>query len=152
MCVDALYCLQHRRLQELQAAVDALDLERSSTNGLPVLSVASTAIAEVPFPFEHKQWPQRRQVGSAFVRDGTDVAAALQADCRRVAIRLERWLNEALQTFVPLATLSFEKTPNSDTSAPGAVSEQRMDPAERLWRKFLLLPPHVELYGHQAPD
>ena len=139
-------------MQELQAAVDALDLERSSAGGVRALSVASAAIAEVPFPFSHQAWPSRR-VKSANVQTGSTTASSvLQADCRRVAATLEQWLNEALQVFVSLAPLSLmDETADWASSVHRAGAEQEMDPAEQLWRKFLLLPPHVEIYGHHVP-
>jgi hypothetical protein len=127
-----------------------LDLERSSAGGSPVLSVASAAIAEVPFPFEHQAWPPARRTKPGAAQDGNTLL--MQADCRRVAATLEHWLNEALQTFVHLAPLSLtDEAANSGGRVPRPGAEQGMDPAERLWRMFLLLPPHMELYSHQAP-
>jgi hypothetical protein len=140
-------------LQELQAAVDALDLERNSVRGSRVLlSVASAAIAEVPFPFNHQAWPSRR-MKSVNVPDSSSAATSvLQADCRRVAATLEQWLNEALQAFVSMAPLSLvDEVADGGGSVPRAATEQDIDPAEQAWRKFLLLPPHVEIYGHQVP-
>ena len=77
----------------------------------------------------------------------------MQADCRRVAATLEQWLNEALQAFVHLAPLSLTVDETADPAGrvPRPGAEQGVDPAERLWRMFLLLPPHMELYGHQVP-
>lgn len=130
-----------------------MDLERSSAGGPRTLSVASTAIMEVPFPFSHQAWTSRR-VGLANAHSGSTTAASvLQADCRRVAATLEQWLNEALQAFVSLAPLSLiDETAEGGGSVRRAGVEQGMDPAEQLWRKFLLLPQHVEIYGHHVPE
>eukprot|EP01043_Picozoa_sp_COSAG02_P050258 COSAG02_NODE_5146_length_4591_cov_21.609973_3_plen_143_part_00 len=139
-------------MQELQAAVDALDLERSTAGGLRALSVASAAIAEVPFPFSHQAWPSRRVKSANVQTSSTTAAYVLQADCRRVAATLEQWLNEALQVFLSLAPLSLvDEAAGGGGSVPRADAEREMDPAEQLWRKFLLLPPHVEIYGHHVP-
>ena len=132
-------------MEELQAAVDALDDERRA-----VPSVANAAVAEVPFPFQHIAFPPPRLKTLSAAPDGTAAAASLfQADCRRVAASLERWLNEALQAIVPLVPLSLL---DETADGRGRGGEQQTDPAERLVRKFLLLPKHFELYGHQVPD
>lgn len=62
-----------RRLEELQAAVDALDAERSSGRRL---SVASTAVAEVEFPFSAPGmgWPTPK---------GSTGQGRSREDCRR---------------------------------------------------------------------
>ena len=132
-------------MQELQAAVDALDDERCT-----VSSVTKAAVAEVSFPFQHTAFPPPRRTTPSAVPGGTAAATSVfQADCRRVAASLERWLNEALQAIVPLVPLSLL---DETADGRGRGGEQQTDPAERLMRKFLLLPKHFELYGHQVPD
>jgi hypothetical protein len=182
----------HRRLQELQAAVDALEKEKHSGGGFgggggQALSVASTAIAELSFPHgrgghANHPWPAPRNINRAPAASAgggggeqaaaaaaaaaaalatATAAAALQADCRRVAASLEQWMNEALQTFVPLAPLSLfddeeeeeeeeEEQEDKKTAAAGGGGGGG-DPGEQLWRSFLLLPPSVEFYAHEMP-
>ena len=132
-------------MEELQAAVDALDDERRA-----VPSVANAAVAEVPFPFQHIAFPPPRHKRQSAAPDGTAAATSMfQADCRRVAASFERWLNEALQAIVPLVPLSLLDETTDDRGRDG---EKQTDPAEHLVRKFLLLPKNLELYGHQVPD
>ena len=112
-----------RRLQELEAAVAALDKDGGAA------SVTSAAVAEVPFPQPGIGWPVGRRGGQSRTVD----------DCRHAANELQAWLNGALEAAIarlPVALLDEEP--------------EHADPAEQALRSFLLLPAGLELYGHAA--